>query len=261
MAIDLLKKKVGIVLEKRKLPKITSEVKFALDISGSMEGLYRNGTVQRLVDRCLAVATQFDDDGNMEAWTFTGGFDRLQDITEAHHDGYVDKHILRNGSIGKWGGTAYAPVCRDILKETFTREEIVNTRQVVEEKAGFLGKLFGKKDTAVEVVNTSRQLVNVDTEHPALVIFITDGETSDARETEQVIIESQKNNIYWLMLGIGRENFSTLKRLGDKYPNVGFEKFDDIEGISDEDFYMKLLNQEFCDWAKQHAANKARIAA
>lgn len=259
MAIDLLKKKVGIVLEKRKLPKITSEVKFALDISGSMEGLYKNGTVQRLVDRCLAVATQFDDDGNMEAWTFTNGFDRLQDITEAQHDGYVNKRILNNSSISKWGGTSYAPVCRDILQNTFTREEIVRTSEIVEEKAGFLGKLFGKKDTAKEVFHESRQLVSADTEHPALVIFITDGECGDARDAERVIIESQKNNIYWLMIGIGRDNFRVLRELGDKYPNVGFEKFDDIEGISDEDFYMKLLNQEFCDWAKQHAAQ--RIAA
>ena len=259
MAIDLLKKKVGIVLEKRKLPKITSEVKFALDISGSMQGLYNNGTVQRLVDRCLAVATQFDDDGSMEAWTFTGSFDRLDPITEAQHEGYVDKRILRNGSIEKWGGTAYAPVCRDILQDTFTREEIVRTREIVEEKAGFLGKLFGKKDSTREVIHESKTFVTADTEHPALVIFITDGECGDAADAERVMIESQKHNIYWLMIGIGRDNFRVLRQLADKYPNVGFEKFDDVEHISDEDFYLKLLNQEFCDWAKKHAVE--RIAA
>ena len=259
MAIDLLKKKVGIVLEKRKLPKITSEVKFALDISGSMETLYKNGTVQNLVDRCLAVATQFDDDGSMEAWTFSGGFDRLEAITEAHHEGYVNKRIMNNGSISKWGGTAYAPVCRDILNETFTREEIIRTSEIVEEKAGFLGKLFGKKDTSREVFHESRQTVTTNTEHPAFVIFITDGETGDEAQADRVIAESQKHNIYWLMVGIGGARFAALENLSAKYQNVGFEKFDNIERISDEDFYLKLLNQKFCDWAKQHAAQ--RIAA
>ena len=51
MAIDLLKRKVGIVLEKRKLPQVTCEVKFALDISGSMQSLYDNGTVQAVLHK------------------------------------------------------------------------------------------------------------------------------------------------------------------------------------------------------------------
>ena len=58
MAIDLLKKKVGIVLAKRKLEKVVCEVKAAFDISGSMEWMYNNGAVQHLTDRLLAVASE-----------------------------------------------------------------------------------------------------------------------------------------------------------------------------------------------------------
>ena len=94
MAIDLLKRKVGIVLEKRQLPQVTCEVKFALDISGSMQSLYDNGTVQALTDRLLAVASRFDDNGEMEVWTFTNGFSEAPLVTESMHEGITFWHNL-----------------------------------------------------------------------------------------------------------------------------------------------------------------------
>jgi len=234
MAIDLLKKKVGIVLEKRKLPQVTCEVKFALDISGSMQRLYENGTVQNLTDRLLAVASRFDDNGEMEVWTFTSDFDSAPTVTESMHEGYIDKHILRNDSIYKWGGTSYAPVMIDIINQSFTEEKVTKTQ--IEEKPGFLGKLFGAKPT-VSVVE-SVEITNRNPKFPIFVPFVTDGDNSDHDQTERVIRECADKNIYWMMVGIGRESFSWLKKMADKYPNVGFVKIDELEKISDEDFYI-----------------------
>ena len=249
MAIDLLKKKVGIVLEKRKLPQVTCEVKFALDISGSMQGLYNDGTVQALTDRLLAVASRFDDNGEMEVWTFTNSFDEAPVVTESMHEGYIDKHILRNSSIYKWGGTSYAPVMKDIIKQSFTEEVKVIAKS--EEKPGFLGKLFGAKPKVIETETFS--IEDRQPKFPIFVPFVTDGDNSDHVETERLIQQCADKNIYWLMVGIGRESFSWLSTIADRYPNVGFVKIDELEKISDEDFYMKLLNEEFCNWVKKFA--------
>ena len=249
MAIDLLKKKVGIVLEKRKLPQVTCEVKFALDISGSMQGLYNDGTVQNLTDRLLAVASRFDDNGEMEVWTFTDNFDEAPTVTESMHEGYIDKHILRNSEIYKWGGTSYSPVMMDIIEKSFTEE--TKTTKTVEQKPGFLGRLFGAKTVTTEV--ESWAISNRQPEFPIFVPFVTDGDNSDHAETERTIQMCADKNIYWLMVGIGRESFSWLKRIADKYPNVGFVKIENLEKISDEDFYMQLLNEEFCAWVKKFA--------
>lgn len=249
MAIDLLKKKVGIVLEKRKLPQVTCEVKFALDISGSMQRMYNDGTVQKLTDRLLAVASRFDDNGEMEVWTFTNGFDEAPVVTESMHEGYINKHILNNSSINKWGCTSYAPVMQDIIEKSFT--EKVSKTVTNEEKPGFFGKLFGAKPTI-----TTSEVFSVGDRNPKFPIFVpfvTDGDNSDHSETERLIKECANKNIYWLMVGIGSESFTWLNKIADKYPNVGFVKIDELDRISDEDFYMKLLNEEFCDWVKKFA--------
>lgn len=249
MAIDLLKKKVGIVLEKRKLPHVVCEVKFALDISGSMQHLYNNGTVQNLTDRLLAVASKFDDNGEMEVWTFTTGFSAAPTINESMHEGYINKHILKNNDISKWGGTSYSPVMGDIIDQSFTEEKKSVTK--VEEKPGFFGKMFGAKPNVTENVAVER--VAKVSKFPVFVPFITDGENDDKAATERLIKESAGKNVYWLMVGIGSERFKWLQEMADKYPNVGFMKVDNLERISDEDFYLQLLNEEFCDWVKKFA--------
>ncbi|MEH7374633.1 VWA domain-containing protein, partial [Neobacillus drentensis] len=50
-SINLLKKTAGIVLEKKKLTNVVARVGLVLDISGSMRNLYKNGSVQKVVER------------------------------------------------------------------------------------------------------------------------------------------------------------------------------------------------------------------
>lgn len=65
-SISLLKKNVGVILEKKNLNNVVARVGLVLDISGSMRKLYKNGTVQNVVERILAVASRFDDDGQLD---------------------------------------------------------------------------------------------------------------------------------------------------------------------------------------------------
>lgn len=73
-AIDLQKKSLKIVLEEKQLTTVTARVGLVLDITGSMRTLYKNGTVQKVVERILAVAAEFDDDGMLDIWVYDNNF-------------------------------------------------------------------------------------------------------------------------------------------------------------------------------------------
>ena len=62
-----LVKKVGVSLEKSRLAVPRARVALCLDISGSMDKLYRTGKIDALVRRILALGLNFDDDGAIES--------------------------------------------------------------------------------------------------------------------------------------------------------------------------------------------------
>ena len=86
MSINLEKRtqQVGIILAKRGLPVAPkTRVGVALDVSGSAKHFYENGVIQETLDRLLAVAMKFDDDGNLDAWTF----DKAAEVMSLQEDG------------------------------------------------------------------------------------------------------------------------------------------------------------------------------
>lgn len=86
---------------------------------------------------------------------------------------------------------------------------------------------------------------------PAFIIFITDGENSDATETNKIVRELSEYNIFIQFVGIGKERFNYLKTLdnldGRKCDNTGFTKVSDMNCMSDEELYTELLRQ-YKDW-------------
>lgn len=113
--LNLRKEKIQtLCLEKPTLLNSKARVALCLDYSGSMRKLYKDGTVQAIIERILPIAMQFDDDGEMELWLFDNSFRHLEPINLKNYYGYVEKNILAN----KWhmGGTEYAPVINDIKK-------------------------------------------------------------------------------------------------------------------------------------------------
>ena len=224
MAINIEKRveKVGIILEKKNLKNIACQVKLGIDRSGSMDSLYRNGTVQDVVERILAVGIQFDMDKSIDVWAFSHKSYPVKTVTLPIMENYVKKEIEAKVPAGS---TSYAPTFGDIL----------------EASKGEKGKkgLFGFGKTADKPAD------------PTLVVFITDGENDDQREAEKIIKESQSENIYWLLVGIGRANFTFIENMGDKYPNCGFVAIDDVSTIDDDDLYSALLNDELATWFKK----------
>jgi hypothetical protein len=92
---------------------------------------------------------------------------------------------------------------------------------------------------------------------PALVIFITDGDNSDHAATENVVKSASGKPIFWQFVGIGSASFSFLEKLdnmsGRVVDNANFFELNDLSKIGDEELYQRLLG-EFPDWIKAATA-------
>lgn len=122
-------------------------------------------------------------------------------------------------SNAQYGGTEYAPVMSEIQKQ------------------------YVKKNPSTT---------------PTFVIFITDGDNSDKSETESVIKELSKYNIFWKFVGIGNSYFNFLQKLdemeGRTVDNANFVTVENLQNITDAELY-KLLLTEYADW-QQACKNK-----
>lgn len=232
MAINLQKRAeaVGIVLAKRNIVKApTVRVGAALDISGSTKEMYKKGIIQETVDRLLAIALKFDDNGQIDMWSFTDGFDRLETASAIDYGNYVNKHILENPGVTKWGSTSYAPVIGDMVRFYYGGGDAL----------AFLGRLFGAKSAA----SSGAPL-------PTMILFITDGANTDHAATEQILSECENRNVYFQMIGVGpAREFGFIKQVASALPNVGFVNFSSLD-VSDEVIYESLISEEFCTWVK-----------
>ncbi len=98
--IDLTKKSL-VQLEKKKLLGVTARVALVLDASGSMDGQYRRGDVQKVVNRLMPLAIHFDDDGSFESWAFAAETTQLDDVTLNNVNDFINS-TQRGGRTGKW---------------------------------------------------------------------------------------------------------------------------------------------------------------
>ena len=211
--INLMKKTAGIVLEKKKLTGVVARVGLVLDISGSMRTLYKDGTVQKVVERILAVASQFDDDGMLDVWVYDNEFTRLPSVTERDFENYVNREILFNDSIHKFGRNDEPPVMFDVM-----------TKYLKEEPSS----------------------------DPAFIVFINDGGCKSTIK-KPVVSSSDKPLFWQFVgIGDSNfkvlENLDTME--GRFIDNANFFHVQNIDAMTDEELYDRLLN-EFPDWIRE----------
>ncbi|WP_024622480.1 vWA domain-containing protein [Metaclostridioides mangenotii] len=208
--VDLVKKTIS--LQKNPVPD-KARVALVLDYSGSMRRLYNNGTVQSVIEKILPLAIQFDDDGELDVWLFENNFKRIKSINLNNFNNYIkNERILERYGMG---GTEYAPVMRDVVKK-YTKEE--------------------------------------KSELPNYVLFITDGDNFDKPETDQIMKDASHEPIFWQFLGLGNSEFKYLEKLdtmsGRKIDNANFFSVNDINSLSDEKLYEKILF-EYPTWCQE----------
>ncbi len=228
--INLRKDLVSQIATKKGIGNIKAQVVLVLDYSGSMEGMYNSGFVQRVIERLVPVAMQFDDNGEMELYLFQNScMKHPKNVTASSVDGIVKREILGKYS---WGGTAYAPPIKKILEDYVP--------QAVQEKKSMFGSMFGGKPN-----------VTGNTKDPVYVIFVTDGDNSDKANAEAAIKEASKYGVFFQFVGIGNASMAFLDRLdtmeGRVVDNANFQQFNDIDKIDDTTLYENLLT-EFPGW-------------
>jgi len=209
--IDLTKK-ATITLEKKNLQNVVARVVVVLDRSGSMYEQYRNGDIQKAMDKLLPIALMFDDDGQLDTWAFSEKSIHLSEISLDNIKNYLNNE---KGGWDKWRIGA-------INDEPVVMEEIIDMYE--------------------------------DSNDPAYIIFISDGGIYKETHIKRLLIESSSKPIFWQFVGIGGNNYGILEELdtmgGRVVDNANFFDIDNIDSLSDEELYDKLLN-EFPSWLKE----------
>lgn len=118
--ISLRKEMVIDEVKKQNISVNTARVVFVLDHSGSMRTMYKDGTVQDLLERIFPIAMHFDDNAEMEFYWFDSVYKELDPVNCKNIEGYVQNVILSKND--HFGGTNYAPIMTEILNRYVRRE-------------------------------------------------------------------------------------------------------------------------------------------
>ncbi|MEG0488251.1 MAG: VWA domain-containing protein, partial [Acinetobacter sp.] len=217
--VDLTKKSL-ISLEKNNLLDVKARVALVLDYSGSMHQQYIKGDVQKVLDRIMPLAVNFDDDGSFECWAFAEKSLRLSDVTLKNLQNFVNTD---QGGHSKWNaGARYnnEPVVLEAVLNYFTKENPSNL--------------------------------------PVYIVFISDGGVSQSKKIKNILKDASLQPIFWQFVGIGGRNYGVLEQLdtmdGRIVDNCNFFEMANIQSMPEAQLYDALL-QEFPLWLKE-AKNK-----
>ena len=209
--IDLTKKSF-IELEKKKLIGLNVRVALVLDASGSMDGQYKRGDVQKVVNRLMPLAINFDNDGSFECWAFAEKTTQLDDVILSNVNDFIN--TTKQGWRQWHVGARY-------------NEEIPAIEAVIKYYSQFKDNL------------------------PVYVLFISDGGVGSIRKMQSLLTNAATLPMFWQFVGIGGRNYGALEKLDDMpgrvVDNCNFFAIDKVTSIKDEKLY-ELLLEEFPDW-------------
>ena len=210
--LDLRKTTVANICESiPDLQNMRARVALVLDFSGSMDHMFEDGTVQAAIERIMPIASQFDDDGELDLWIFSNGFNRLESVNMNNFYGIANR-IYREYDMG---GTRYSPVMKDVLKK-YTEED----PNYLPAYVFFLtdGDNFDKSE--------SEKLIKETCKEPIFWQFIGLG----------------TDNMSFL------ERLDDMK--GRSVDNADFFRLAKPNHITDEDLYAKIFD-EYPNWVKE----------
>jgi hypothetical protein len=110
--VDLYKT-ARVSLDKHRLGGVRAAVYLVIDHSRSMSRYFKDGSVQGLAERVLALAAHFDDDGTVPVIFFDSVARRPVEISVYDYAGSIDR--IKAGA-GKMGSTDYAAAMRAVIE-------------------------------------------------------------------------------------------------------------------------------------------------
>jgi stress response protein SCP2 len=221
--LDMRKREVHKVLLTKDAAGVRARVIIVIDKTGSMAKQYSKKVIHRVVERMLAVATQIDDDGQLEPYMYAKSFLRVPDIGVANLETWTEEYLH---IYGNHGGFDYGTI------------------GAVNDELPIMNEILG----------------SVTARHPVLVLFFTDGGFRKKGPISDLMRAASSAPVFWQFVGIGKANYGLLEQLdemdGRVVDNAGFFALDDIDKVSDDELYHRLLS-EFPDWLR--AARAANI--
>ncbi|MBC7544827.1 MAG: VWA domain-containing protein [Candidatus Sericytochromatia bacterium] len=233
-----LVKKAEISLAKVNLSEHRAKVALCLDISGSMNALYKSGAVQRFAEKILALATRFDDDGAIDVFLFGVRAHAAGEMAFNNCKSFIPTLLSR---FPLEGGTDYSQAMKLI-------------------RAHYMPDGQGNERSAPVAADL-----------PVYVMFVTGGQTPDEKAAEAQVRWGAYEPIFWQFMGIGKSSkdvakagggffarafasdFSFLEKLdaltGRYVDNANFFSIESPEAVSDDQLY-DLLMAEYPDWVK-----------
>lgn len=235
-----LAKDARVTLEKRDFVDQTAKVALVIDHSGSMRTEYREGTVQRLAEKVLAFATQFDDDGAIDVFAFDSSAKYLGELGLHDYQGGIDR-LLRGRNMGT---TDYAGAFRSVQDHYGFRGLGAGAAP----KRGLFG--FGKKGADTRPAGALATPVN----EPVYAIFLTDGAPDNKAAAEQALREASFAPIFWQFLSIGAQPIPFLEKLDDmdgRYiDNADYKPVGNVDKLAGSDLF-NLLIDEYPGWVAE----------
>lgn len=217
--LDLRKRAVAVVLTKKGASGVRARVVLVIDKTGSMSAMYKKRVVHRVVERMVPVAIQVDDDGRLEPYLYGVQFARLPDIDVLNADAWCAEFLHLNG---KHGGIDY--------------------------------KSIGGYNDEIPILTEIISSLRPGDPAPTFVLFFTDGGFHKRAEITQLMRRASGLPAFWQFVGLGgRADYGVLRKLdemdGRIVDNCGFFALDDVDAVSDEELYQRLLS-EFPDWLR-----------
>jgi stress response protein SCP2 len=228
--ISLRKEAVRVSLEKKGIGRVRARVALALDASGSMRRLYKDGVVADIVERMAAIALQVDDDAALDAWIFATEFARL-------------------------------PPLRVAEIQTWTRDNVRMHEAVAAD--GTRVSLGGRNNEPQVIADIIAHYADRPGE-PVFVLFFSDGGVAKDAQIARLLREASIRPIFWQFIGLGQGRYGILERLdgldGRLVDNAGFFAVDDISDITDAELYQRVLS-EFPAWLRAAKAHGIPLGA
>jgi hypothetical protein len=217
-------------LAEKNLTGLTAQVALVLDFSGSMQRFYRDGWVQNLVNKVVGLATQLDDDGEIDLFIFE---------TRAH---YLGKVNLRNFA--------------DIV-EVYTKGLRMGTTDYAGAFKLVVDKFFGDgKFRSLLGRSKQRSVLTSPVDKPVLALFLTDGVPDDPRAAAEALVDASYRPVFWQLLSIGSP-IPFLQKLDDlqgrAVDNADYYPVRDIDQLNDELLIAKVLD-EYPAWVEEQRA-------
>lgn len=206
-----LAKPLAIELEKRNLQDCVARVALVLDISGSMDGRYRDGTVQEIVNKALPLAVQFDDDGELDFWYYGSRPKRMPSVNMKNYKTAVPSNWSSIMESLGYGNT----------------EPLVMKEVVAEYKRSKLpAYVIFITDGGVGSENEIKKILMDASKEPIFWQFVGVGGSSYG------VLERLDN------------------MTGRYVDNANFFALDDFKSVSNSELYSRLLS-EFPQWLKE----------